>query len=188
MCPTCWGQLHPARNRGRPPARAPGPQVVLGRSASVGLGDQLGSVVHRKPGSRLGGREGFQFPGQEPRDPVNLASFLKGGARAPRDACPGGAFPGPSRPRVLARNQPYAAQTKAISWGPPRCSSIRKGGPLYGWKNRGIFAVAGTGRRGLRVCRHVGQLLAPRPHACELHGGGGPLMAGCRLLRARQES
>ena len=83
-------------------------------------------------------------------------------------------------PASWPENHPAAARTKAISWAPPPCSSIRKGGPRYGWTNRGIFAVAGTGRRGLRVCRHVGQLLAPRPHVSELHGGGGPLMAGCR--------
>ena len=81
---------------------------------------------------------------------------------------------------LLTRNQPAPARTKAISWRPASCSSIRKGGPLYGWKNRGIFAVVGTGRRGLRVCSHVGQLLAPRPHVSQLHGRGGPLMAGCR--------
>ena len=91
-----------------------------------------------------------------------------------------GGLPVPAWPCVLARNQPAAAQTKAISWGPPPCSSIRKGGPLYGWKNRGIFAMMGSGRRGLRVCSHAGLLLAPWPHVSEPHGGRGPLIAGCR--------
>ena len=68
----------------------------------------------------------------------------------------------------------------AITCGLPPSSCIRKRGHLYGRKNRGIFAVVGTGRRGLRVCSHVGQLLAPRPHVSQLHGRGGPLMAGCR--------
>ena len=74
-----------------------------------------------------------------------------------------GGLPAPAGPHVLARKQPAAAQTEAISWGPPPCSSICKGIPLYGWKNTGIFAVRATGRRDLRVCRHGGQLLAHRP-------------------------
>ena len=53
------------------------------------------------------------------------------------------------------------------------------GGPLYGWKNRGIFTVVVTGLRGLRVCRHGGQFLAPLRHVSEPQGGRGPLMAGC---------
>ena len=83
-------------------------------------------------------------------------------------------------PASWPENHPAAARTKAISWAPPPCSSIRKGGPLYGWKNRGIFAVMVTGRRGLRVCRHVGQLLAHRPRVSKPHGGRGPLISGCR--------
>ena len=55
----------------------------------------------------------------------------------------------------------------------------RKGGPLYGWKNRGIITVVVTGRRGLRVWGHGGQLLAPRLHVSEPHGGREPLMEGC---------
>ena len=65
-------------------------------------------------------------------------------------------------PASWPENHPAAARTKAISWAPPPCSSIRKGGPLYGWKNRGIFTVVVTGWSGLRVCRPVGQLLALR--------------------------
>ena len=41
--------------------------------------------------------------------------------------------------------------------GASPCSSIRKGNPPYGWKNRGIFAVGRMGRRGLRVSRNLGQ-------------------------------
>ena len=104
----------------------------------------------------------------------------RGGHVAPRDACGGGACLRLRGPASWPETTQPRLRTKAISWGPPRCSSIRKGGPLYGWKNRGIFAVVGTGRRGLRVCSHVGQLLAPRPSVSVLHGRGGPLMAGCR--------
>ena len=32
--------------------------------------------------------------------------------------------------------------------GASPCSSTRQGGPLYGWKKRGIFAVVGSGQRG----------------------------------------
>ena len=35
-----------------------------------------------------------------------------------------------------------------------------QGGPLYGWKKRGIFAVVGSGQRGLGVCLHVRQVPA----------------------------
>ena len=98
--------------------------------------------------------------------------------------CPEGRFsceclPAPARPCFLAPNQPAAARTKGISWGPPPCSSIRKGGTLYGWKNRGILAVVGMGLRGLRVCSHIGHMLTPLPHACKPDGGRGPLIAGC---------
>ena len=112
--------------------------------------------------------------------PGTWPDISRAGHVARRDACGGGACLRLRGPASWPENHPAAARTKAISWAPPPCSSIRKGGPLYGWKNRGIFAVAGTGRRGLRVCRHVGQLLAPRPPVSVLHGGGGPLMAGCR--------
>ena len=81
---------------------------------------------------------------------------------------------------VWARNWPAPARTKAISWGPPPCSSIRKGGSLYGWKNRGIFGVVVTGRWCLRVCHHVGRVLAPPPLVSEAPGGTGPLIGGCR--------
>ena len=98
----------------------------------------------------------------------------------PRETLVGVHLAVPGGPRVLTRNQPAPARTKAISWGPPPCSSIRKGVPLYGWKNRGIFTVVVTGWRGLRVCGHGGQLLAPWPHVSESHGCRGPLIQGCR--------
>ena len=69
------GPLHLAHNRGW---AQPWPQVprsslgTLPVRAFVG-GDLMGSVVHRKTRGPLGGRQGFQFPGDEPRDPVNLA-------------------------------------------------------------------------------------------------------------------
>ena len=69
----------------------------------------------------------------------------------------------PAGPCLWARNHPAAARTKAISWGPPPCSSIRKGGPLYGWKNRGIFAVMGTGRRGLGFAASAASCSHPGP-------------------------
>ena len=46
--------------------------------------------------------------------------------------------------------------------GASPCSSKRKGEAFYGWKNGGIFALVGTGGRGLRVCLQVGQWLAHR--------------------------
>ena len=67
------GLLQLAPNRVRSPARAPGPQVFRGRSASAGVGDLLGSVVHVRTRGPRGGLESFQFPGHEPWDPVNLA-------------------------------------------------------------------------------------------------------------------
>ena len=59
-------------------------------------------------------------------------------------------------------------------------SSTLQGGPLYGWKKRGIFAVVGSGQRGLLVCLHVAQLLAHRAQVSQPHGARGPLMAGIR--------
>ena len=64
--------------------------------------------------------------------------------------------------------------------GASPCSSIRKGGSLYGWKNRGIFGVVVTGPWCRRVCLHVGRILAPPPHVSEPLGGTGPFISGCR--------
>ena len=49
----------------------------------AGLGVLLGSVAQGKSSDHLGGREGFCFPGQVPRDPVKLLRHLKGGSRDP---------------------------------------------------------------------------------------------------------
>ena len=75
MCvgPSRPGPLHQARTRGLPPATAPGPQVVPAHSVSAGLGELRGSVAQGKTCGPLCVREGFRFPGHEPRDPVNLA-------------------------------------------------------------------------------------------------------------------
>ena len=40
--------------------------------------------------------------------------------------------------------------------------------------------MGGMGRKGLWVCRNLGQLLAPWPQGSEPHGGRGLLIAGCR--------
>ena len=126
-----------------------------------------------------GGREAFRLQGEESRTLGTCPDISRVGHVAPREAC--GRAPGcAGRPLVLTRSQPALARTKAISWRPPPCSSIFKGGPLYGWKNRGIFTVVVTGRRGLRVCGHGGQLLAPWPHVSEPHGCRGPLIDRCR--------
>ena len=93
---------------------------------------------------------------------------------SPREVWRGG-LPCPCPAAVLDRNQPGAAPTKAISWGPAPCFSIRKGDPLHGWKNRGVFAVGVTGRRGLWVCGHLGHLLTPRPHGVSPMEAEGPL-------------
>ena len=74
--------------------------------------------------------------GEESRTLGTCPDISRVGHVAPREAC--GRAPGcAGRPLVLTRNQPAPARTKAISWRPPPCSSIRKGVPLYGWKNRG---------------------------------------------------
>ena len=62
--------------------------------------------------------------------------------------------------------------------GASPCTPKRKGGPLYAWKNRGMFAVVGTGQRGIRVCLHVRQVLTQRAQVFEPRGGRGLLIAG----------
>ena len=42
------------------------------RAHCAGLGVLLGSVAQGKSSDHLGGREGFCFPGQVPREPVKL--------------------------------------------------------------------------------------------------------------------
>ena len=87
---SCPGPIRLVWKRSQRPARAPRPQVFPGHSASAGVGDLLGSVIHEKTRGPLGGREAFQFPRQEPRDPVNVAWYLKGGARSSSGASGGG--------------------------------------------------------------------------------------------------
>ena len=78
------GPLHLVRNRGRPPAPAPGPQVFPGHSASAAVGDPLGSVVLGKSrGGPLCGREGFQLPGHQPRDPRESGLVSQGWGTLP---------------------------------------------------------------------------------------------------------
>ena len=60
------------------------------------------------------------------------------------------------------------------------CSSSPQGAPLYGWKKWGIFAVVGSGQRGLRVCLHIRQVLAQRAQVFEPRGGRRLLIAGCK--------
>ena len=45
-------------------------------------------------------------------------------------------------------------------------------------EERGIFAVVGSGQRGLRVCLHERQVLAQRAQVFEPRGGRGLLIAG----------
>ena len=145
----------------------------------MGAVELLGSVALGKMRGPPGGREAFRLQGEESRtlgtwpeiSRVGHVARRKAGGRA--HGCAGGA-------PLLTRHQPAPARTKAISWRPPPCSSIRKGGPLYGWKNRGIFTVVVTGRRGLPVWGHGGQLLPPWPPVSEPHGCRGPVIEGCR--------
>ena len=88
----------------------------------------------------------------------------------PECACPGQVYAETSQPRLGEKPSPGASP----------CSPKRKGGPLYAWKNRGIFVVVGSGRRGLPVCIHVRQVLAHRAQVFEPRGGRGLLVAGCK--------
>ena len=47
-------------------------------------------------------------------------------------------------------------------------------------EERVIFAVVGSGQRGLRVCLHVRQVPAHRAQVFEPRGGRGLLIAGCK--------
>ena len=57
--------------------------------------------------------------------------------------CPGHALLG-----ILARNQPAAAGTKSISWGPPPCSSIRNGDPPLRMEEQGDVRTGEDGTVG----------------------------------------
>ena len=73
VCPARPVHVHRARHCSQSPAVTPGLQVFHGHSAYAAVGDLLRSMVHGKTRSPLGYREGFHFPGREPRDPENLA-------------------------------------------------------------------------------------------------------------------
>ena len=47
-------------------------------------------------------------------------------------------------------------------------------------EEQGDLRSGGDVTEGLRVCRHLGPLLAPRPLVSQPRGGRGPLIAGCR--------
>ena len=67
--------------------------------------------------------------------------------------------------------------------GASPCSSCPQGGPLYGWKKSGIFAVVGSGQRGLRVCLHERQVLAQGAQVFEPRGGRGLLLLDESVLQ-----
>ena len=73
VCPARRVHVHRAWHFRPSPAEAPGLQVFPGHSAYAAVGDLLRSMVHGKTRGPLGYREGFHFPGREPRDPENLA-------------------------------------------------------------------------------------------------------------------
>ena len=104
--------------------------------------------------------------------------IAQGWVTCPEEGSWRGACPAPAWPASWPKTSQPLGQKPSPGGLPTVLPSVKD--PLYGWKNRGIFAVGGTGRRGRRVCRHVGQLLAPRPHVSEPHGVRGPLIAGCR--------
>ena len=80
----------------------------------------------------------------------------------------------------LGPKPPSCGSDKSHLLGPSPCSSTPQGGPLCGWKKRGMFAVVGSGRRCPLVCLHVGQLLAHPAQVSQPHGVGGPLIVGIR--------
>ena len=118
-------------------------------------------MVHGKWRGPLSGRESFPFHRHDPRDPVMLARYLQGGARCTEGGFWWGCLPRACRAPRLGRTPARRGSDKSRLLGasppPPPRSSIRKGGPAYGWKNRGIFAVGRTGRRGLRVSSNLAQ-------------------------------
>ena len=128
----------------------------------------------------LWGQEGLPFPRSRAQGTWDPGLVTQGWGMLPRGRL---VAVGPGCACVVPSLGPKLASTgsdKSHLLGASPCSSIRKGGSLYAWKNRGIFGVVVTGRWCLRVCLHVGRLLAPPPHVSQLHGRGGPLMAGCR--------
>ena len=67
------------------PSRAQVPSSSLGTLPFAGAGDLLGSVVHGTTRGLLGGRTSVQLHGQDRRDPVNLAKYLKDCVRCPNE-------------------------------------------------------------------------------------------------------
>ena len=63
--------------------------------------------------------------------------------------------------------------------GLPMFFHTSSGTPLR-MEERVIFAVVGSGQRGLRVCLHVRQVPAHRAQVFEPRGGRGLLIAGCK--------
>ena len=79
----------------------------------------------------------------------------------------GGACPAPAGPRVLARNQPAAVRTKAISWGPPPVLPSVKGVPFADGRTGGSSQWGGWDGRvtGLPQRRPFAGTPAPRVRA-----------------------
>ena len=82
-----------------------------------------------------------------------------------------------ARPTYRPEGASHGSEKSHLLGASP-CSSTPQGGPLYGWKKRGIFAVVGSGQRGLWVCLHERQVLAQRAQVFEPRGGRGLLIAG----------
>ena len=104
---------------------------------------------------------------------------LQGWVRRPEGGLWWGSLSAHGRPRSRPETSQPRLREKPSPGASP-CSSKRKGAPLYSWKNRGIFAVVGTQRRGLRVCLHVRQVLTKGAQVFEPRGGRGLLIAGCK--------
>ena len=83
------------------------------------------------------------------------------------------------RPRSWPENRQPQLGEKSSPGGLPMFLHCSRRTP-YGWKNRGLYAAVGSGRRGLLVCLHVGQLLPHPAQVSQPHEVGGPLIAGIR--------
>ena len=143
----------PVRGRGsRPPARrdrstwrgtvagpSSRPQVPSSSLALClcGGGRAAGKCGPRESARSSGWQGGLPLTLTPAQGPCGPGLISQGGGTLPGGMLLGWGLLAPARPRLLARNHPAAARTKVISWGPPPCSSIRKGVPRYGWKNRG---------------------------------------------------
>ena len=85
-------------------------------------------------------------------------------------------------PRVGPKRASRGSEKSHLLGASP-CSSNPQGGPLSGWKKRGIFAVVGSGQRGLRVCLHVRQVLAHRAHCLSYVEAEGCLLLDDSVLQ-----